>query len=120
MHKLETPFKYLNGEKVYTIKRVRTMEPCEICSGKGVINYNNMDIKCSECSGEGFNATNKFKYIVPEEPFIITETKIAIKNDNEVEIRYKCKNRSESLDRLQRELFFTVMEAQIYCDQLNK
>lgn len=117
---LQIPVKFLNGEKLYTIKKIKVNVPCCICEGKGTIEYNEKNMRCPECMGTGSLETKKTTNVVHENPFIITQTKIAINRVGQLDIKYRGYCGFEILNRTEENLFLTREEAQEKCDELNK
>ena len=117
---LQIPVKFLNGESLYTIKKVKIKTPCNICEGKGTIKYNNKDMRCPECMGVGLFVSKKTTNIVHENPFIIAQTKITVDRDGKSVIKYKGYCGLEVLNRSAESLFLTREEAQKRCDELNE
>ena len=118
---LQVPVKFINGDKLYTTKKVKVQIPCSICEGEGTIKYNNKDMRCPECVGVGyFTAKKAITHIVHEKPFVIKQTKIVIDNDGKTTIKYRGHCGTEILNRSVDNLFLTREEAQIRCDELNE
>lgn len=120
MTTLQIPVKFNSGDKVYTIKQVKIENECLVCEGAGKIQYNNKYMKCPECMGMGKVKSNKQKYVVCDEEYIISSLKISYHKENMFTVKYKCGTTLESLNRSEENLFTTKEEAQAKCDDLNK
>jgi hypothetical protein len=117
---LKIPVKFQNRDKVYTIKQEKLEIDCHICEGTKQIKYNDKDMKCPECMGVGKFISNKNIYIVCDEPFTISSTKISINSNGVTSVKYKGYSGYNSLNRAEENLFLTQEEAQSKCDWLNK
>lgn len=120
MNTLQIPVKFLNGESLYTIKKVKVEIPCEICEGEGTIKFNNKNMRCPECIGVGSFTSKKTTNIVHETPFVIKQTKIEVNDNGESVVKYKGYCGSQMLNRSEENLFLTREEAQKKCDELNE
>jgi hypothetical protein len=120
MKPLEINVKFTNEQTIYTIKSTRLEKDCHICEGKGIITYNDKNMRCPECMGKGKFTSNKQIYIVCDEPFVITKTKIDINANGNVNVKYKGRCGFSNYNRGEENLFLTKEEAQKKCDELNK
>lgn len=117
---LQIPVKFLNGESLYTTKKVKVEIPCEICEGEGTIKFNNKNMRCPECMGAGSFPSKKTTHIVHEEPFVISQTKITVNSNGTSVVKYKGHCGTSVLNRSEDNLFSTREEAQKKCDELNE
>lgn len=117
---LQIPVKFLNGESLYTTKKVKVEIPCEICEGEGTIKFNNKNMRCPECMGAGSFLSKKTTHIVYEEPFVISQTKITVNKNGTSVVKYKGHCGTSVLNRSEDNLFSTREEAQKKCDGLNE
>lgn len=114
---LEVPVKHQSGDTVYTTKKTRKV--CHICEGQKTIIYNGKDMRCPECMGSGKSLKSKSIHVVIEQPFDIIATRITIKNDGEITVKYRGACGFQQLTRTEDNLFTTKEEAQLKCDELN-
>ncbi len=117
---LKVPVKFTAEDTVFTTKQTNLEIECEICEGKGTIDFNSKNMRCPECQGKGKFTSNKKHYAVCDEPFIISTTKINISSNGKVNVRYKGRCGHSNYSRGTENLFFTKEEAQLKCDELNK
>ena len=121
MKTLQIPVKFQNGDSVYTIKQTKLEMNCHICEGTGRIKYNDKDMKCPECMGVGKFKSDKNIYVVCDEKFIISSTKISIDNNGNITVKYKGRcGFSNIMNRAEENLFLVKEEAQLKCDDLNR
>lgn len=120
MVKLEIPVMFQKGDTAYTIKRTRIEVPCHVCEGKKTIIYNDKNMKCPECMGNGMFISDKYTNIVCNEQMTISSTKISINGNGQISVKYKGYCGINSLNRSEDNLFPTRVIAQLKCDELNK
>jgi excinuclease UvrABC ATPase subunit len=120
MKTLEIPVKFTNEDTVYTTKQTNLEIPCDICEAKGTIVFNNKNMRCPECHGKGKYTSNKKFYVVCDEPFVISTTKINISSNGHINVRYKGRCGFNNYSRGEDNLFLTKEEAQQKCNELNK
>lgn len=120
MKTLEIPVKFTSEDTVYTTKQTNLETQCEICEGKGTIIFNNKNMRCPECHGKGKFTSNKKFYVVCDEPFIISTTKINISSNGHINVRYKGRSGFNNYSRGEDNLFLSKEEAQKKCEELNK
>lgn len=116
---LQVPVKYINGDKLFTIKQVQKNITCHICEGVGTIRYNSKNMRCPECMGAKAFKSNKSINVVVEEPCIVTKTTIKIEDNKDIVVKYQLKNICNTFNRDEEELFLTKEDAQKKCDELN-
>jgi len=119
MKTLIIPIKFQKDNTIYTIKQTKLEMNCHICEGTGRIKYNDKDMKCPECMGAGKFKSDKNIYVVCDEKFIISLTKISVDNNGDFTVRYKGRCGSNILNRAEENLFSNKEEAQLKCDNLN-
>lgn len=112
MKTLKIPVKFTTDDTIYTTKSTRLERECPFCDGKGTITYNNKNMRCPECMGKGKFLSNKQIYVVCEEPFVITKTKIDINPNGNVNVKYKGRCGFSNYNRSETNLFLTKEEAQ--------
>lgn len=119
MKTLHIPVKYQKEDTIFTTKKMKIEKTCDICEGKGTIQFNNKTMKCPECMGKGKLISNKLTNVVCDEPYVISLTKISINSSNNLIVRYKGRCGFVNLNRSESNLFSSKEEAQIACIELN-
>ena len=120
MKRLEVLVKFSKGDMTYITMQTKLEKNCFICEGTGRIKYNDKDMRCPECMGEGKFKTDKKIHVVCQEPFIIHITKITLYDDNTATVKYKGHCGYNTYSRAEENIFSTKEEAQSRCDELNK
>ena len=113
---LEINPKYDISQVVWTDRLVPIFHTCEICEGKGKIQYRGYELSCPECQGTGKkHRCGEKEYIVDE--VVITSIKATISSDCMVRIRYKVKpTERNNTSRSEGSLFATKEEALAWCE----
>lgn len=112
--------KFEKGDTIYTIKQIREEKVCHVCEGKKTITYNEKEMRCPECMGQGKFTSNKQIHVVLDKPFIISSIKIRLDSNYDPCIRYNGRCGFDSVRRAEENLFSTKEEAQVKCDELNR
>lgn len=112
--------KYDISQVVWTDRLVPIFHTCEICEGKGKIQYRGYELSCPECQGTGKNhLCGEKEYVVDE--VVITSIKATISSDCMVRIRYKVKpTERNNTSRSEGSLFATKEEALAWCEARNR
>ena len=117
---LEINPKYDISQVVWTDRLVPIFHTCEICEGKGKIQYRGYELSCPECQGTGKkHRCGEKEYIVDE--VVITSIKATISSDCMVRIRYQVKpTERNNTSRSEGSLFATKEEALAWCEARNR
>lgn len=112
--------KFKPGEEVYTLIQAPVIKTCkcELCEGKGSIEYNNIPLLCPQCKGKKIISVPHKKYTVwkpTETPLMISSINVKYHNENV----YKLKYRVCGYKRAEEHLFKTLEEAILKANELN-
>lgn len=127
--------KFEVGQEVYRIESSRKVieceETCDVCLGEGSFVYKGYQYHCPKCGGRGKIIVNR-NYIqinsVNDIKWTITSIKVEVDKDENVTLIYTMYpstniNHSQyiygKITALENELFETLEEAQLYCDEHN-
>lgn len=127
--------KFEVGQEVYRIessrKAIECEKTCDVCLGEGSFIYKNYLCHCPKCGGHGKIVVDR-DYIqinsVNDIEWTITSIKVTMDKDGNVDLIYTIYpytniNNSQyvygKITALENELFATLEEAQLYCDEQN-
>ena len=125
--------KFEVGQEVYYVrisnKTIEQKKICEVCLGAGTFIYNGYKCNCPKCGGHGEIVTDKRTIqinIVDDVKWRITSIKITVDIDKNVTFGYVISNiinnnyyGYDKITVLEDELFATLEEAQLYCNEQN-
>ena len=128
--------KFEVGQEVYRIessrKTIECEETCDVCLGDGSFIYKNYQCHCPKCGGRGKIIVGRKKCIqinsVEDIKWKIISIKVEVDKDENVTLIYTIYpstniNHSQYIygktAAFENELFATLEEAQLYCDQQN-
>ena len=125
--------KFEVGQEVYYVrisnKPIEQKKICGVCLGVGTFIYNGYKCNCPKCGGHGEIITDK-RYVqintVDDIKWRITSIKIIVDRDKDINLRYNITPITNNdyygyskTTALEYELFTTLEEAQLYCDEQN-
>ena len=123
--------KFEVGQEVYRIessrKAIECEKTCNVCLGEGSFIYKGYQCRCPKCGGRGkiivdrnyiqINSVNDIKWK-------ITSIKVTVDEDGNIDLKYMIypfidQYAYDEATVLEHELFATLEEAQLYCDEQN-
>ena len=125
--------KFEVGQEVYYVrisnKSIEQKKTCGVCLGVGTFIYNGYKCNCPKCGGRGEIVTDK-RYIqintVDDIKWRITSIKITVDRDKNIIVRYVISPITNNnyygyskTTAFAEELFPTLEEAQLYCNEQN-
>lgn len=107
--------KFEIGEEVFSIWSVPLKHKCDMCDGEGFIEYKEKGRRCPQCKGVKFLINDKYKFweVMPQKLKVYSIK--ASTNGVGINIKYKA----SGYNRGEMNLFKTLEEAQVRCDELN-
>ena len=125
--------KFEVGQEVYYVRifnnPIEQKKTCGVCLGAGTFIYNGHKCNCPKCGGHGEIITDKRNIqinTVDDIKWRITSIRIIIDRDKDIHLRYNITPITNNdyygyskTTALEYELFATLEEAQLYCDEQN-